>query len=125
MTKSIYDFSDTSDLPEDIAAKLAVSSGGESPVVQQLVDLVNGAPMALSMAQIIAVATRAGVELPAATTVRGYIVEAAKAGRIARPSRQTYGPIGGPVEPLDPKTDEEVPTEEVDDVLAADPLADI
>jgi len=55
MTKDLYDFSDTSDL-------------------QQLVDLVNGAPMALSMAQIIAVATHAGVELPAATTVCGYIV---------------------------------------------------
>lgn len=120
MTKDLYDFSDTSDLPEDIAAKLAASSGGESPIVQQLVDLVNGAPMALSMAQIIAVATRAGVELPAATTVRGYIVEAAKAGRISRPSRQTYGPAVEAAE-----TVEEAPAEEVDDVLAADPLADI
>lgn len=98
MTKDLYDFSDTSDLPEDVAAKLTAAGAAENPSIQKIVDLVNGAPRALSMAEIIAVATRAGIELPADTTVRSWIVKAAEAGRIARPTRQTYGPITEAVE---------------------------
>ncbi|WFG40910.1 hypothetical protein ParaMal1_00026 [Paracoccus phage ParMal1] len=105
----LYDFSDLSDLPEDMQKRLATNGGAEPELVGKIVEIVVNAPRALSLAQIIAVATRMGLELPAETTVRSYVKRAIKDGRIALVTRQSYGA---------PVADEEAADE-------ADPVADI
>lgn len=110
----LYDFSDLSDLPEDLQSKLASNGGQEPALVGQIVDIVVNAPRILTLAQIIAVATRMGLELPAETTVRAYVNRAVKDGRIVKATRQSYGaPVPGEeaAEEADPVAD--APVEEV------------
>lgn len=68
------------------------SAAGEPTMVSTVVDLVNSAPRALSLREIVQVLKDSGIEgVPADTTVRDYLNRAAKDGRITKPSRQSYG----------------------------------
>lgn len=114
----LYDFSDLSDLPEEMQTKLSSNGGAEPALVQEMVEIIVNAPRALSLAQVIAVAIRKGLELPAETTVRSYVNRAAEDGRIVKPTRQTYAAPGTPVEEAAEVAGDDVADE-------ADPLADL
>lgn len=64
----------------------------EPELVGTIVDLVNSAPRALSLAEIMQVLTDSGIETPADSTVRNHLNRAVRTGRIAKPTRQSYGP---------------------------------
>lgn len=117
MTKTVadlYDFSDVSDLPEAVAARLT-RERSEPSGVADVVEIVSEAPRALTLAQVLAVAARKGVELPVETTVRSYLNRAVDDGRLVKPTRQTYA---GPTDAEDTGMTEQP---EID----ADELADL
>lgn len=93
---------DFSDLPATVSR-----AGAEPELVQTLSDLVNVAPRALGIKEIIAVASKAGIELPAESTVRTYLNRAKADGRIVKVTRWTYGAAGSAVEEADADVDEE------------------
>lgn len=99
--QDLYDFSDISDLPEEMQERFTRSGGAEPALVGQLIDIVDGAPRALTMTQIRAVATRMGIELPAEVTVRNYLNKAVETGRMVKASRQTYGKVSDEVEAVE------------------------
>ena len=82
MTNFNFDFSALPATP--------VRGGVEPELVGVFAALVNAAPRALGITEIIAVASASGIEVPAETTVRTYLNRAAEDGRITKPSRQTY-----------------------------------
>lgn len=112
--KDLYDFTDTSDLPQNLQNKLASGGGQEPALVAQITEIVNKAPGSLTLAQIIAVATRMGIELPAETTVRSYVNRAVADGRIIKVTRQSYG---SPLKSVE-EAPVEAPVEDADDPLA-------
>lgn len=71
-----------------------VRGGVEPELVGVFAALVNAAPRALGIKEIIAVAVASGIEVPAETTVRTYLNRAAEDGRIVKPTRQTYAAAG-------------------------------
>lgn len=104
MTNFNFDFSALPAAP--------VRGGVEPELVSVLAALVNAAPRALGIKEIIAVAVASGIEVPAETTVRTYLNRAADDGRISKPTRQTYaaaGPNPASVPGLDAAPDEEDP----------------
>jgi len=82
MTNFNFDFSALPAAP--------VRGGVEPELVGTFAALVNAAPRALGIKEIIAVAVASGIEVPAETTVRTYLNRAAEDGRIVKPTRQTY-----------------------------------
>ena len=104
MTNFNFDFSALPAAP--------VRGGVEPELVRVFAALVNAAPRALGIKEIIAVATASGIEVPAETTVRTYLNRAAEDGRIVKPTRQTYAAAGTAVE------------DEADQIDAADEIAD-
>ena len=82
MTNFNFDFSALPAAP--------VRGGVEPELVSVFAALVNAAPRALGIKEIIAVAAASGIEVPAETTVRTYLNRAAEDGRIVKPTRQTY-----------------------------------
>ena len=111
MTNFIFDFS---------ALPAATVRGGVEPeLVGVFAALVNAAPRALGIKEILAVAAASGIEVPAETTVRTYLNRAAEDGRIVKPTRQTYAAVGAPVEDAAAEDDAS------DEIEAADPLADL
>lgn len=94
-----FDFSDLSDLPEDLAAKLTTETNGN---VSAFVGVVAKAAeyniTVLSINEIIAAAIRLGIEVPTQQTVRNYLNAAVTAGKLVKPSRQTYALPAGAVE---------------------------
>lgn len=82
MTNFNFDFSALPAAP--------VRGGVEPELVGVFAALVNAAPRALGIKEIIAVAAASGIEVPAETTVRTYLNRAAEGGRIVKPTRQTY-----------------------------------
>ena len=105
--ENLFDFSDTSDLPPEMAKRLeAKSSRGTPDWATKLVDVLATTPMALSIAQVLAVAARAGIEVPAETTVRSWLNKAVDAGTIVKPTRQSYaGPTLAVVEAVESDDD--------------------
>lgn len=104
MTKNPFDFSDLSDLPEDLAAKLHTDTDENARAYADVV--VKGAEAGLeelSINQIMAAALRMGMEVPTQQTVRGYLNKAAQLGLISKPGRLTYGPPTGAAEAPKPK----------------------
>lgn len=81
-----YDFSDLSDLPEELQERIAPKTRvtEEPPMVQKVVDLVTRAPQSLTLAQIMAVGQRTKLELPTEVTVRAYLGRALADGRIVK-----------------------------------------
>lgn len=94
----IYDFSDLSDLPEEMQTRLTANGGVEPEWVAEVEDIIVNAPKPLSLAQVIAVAIRKKVDLPAETTVRSRINSLKDEGRVSKPTRQTYAAPGAKVE---------------------------
>lgn len=90
MTNFNFDFSALPAAP--------VRGGVEPELVGVFAALVNAAPRALGIKEILAVATASGIEVPAETTVRTYLNRAADDGRIIKPTRQTYSAGAGSVE---------------------------
>jgi len=82
MTNFNFDFSALPAVP--------VRGGVEPELVGTFAALVNAAPRALGIKEIIAVAVASGIEVPAETTVRTYLNRAAEDGRIVKPTRQTF-----------------------------------
>ena len=112
---NLYDFSDTSDLAPEMAKRLETKSAGGTPEwATALYAVVAGAPIALSIAQVMAVAARAAIEVPAETTVRTWLNRGVDAGSISKPTRQTYaGPdAAGEEEPVEDAVETD------DDILA-------
>lgn len=129
---NLYDFTDTSDLDPAIAARLENKRTVATPEwVGSLVALIAGAPQALSIAQVLAVAARAEIELPAETTVRNWLNKAVQSGEIGKPSRQSYSSVEIAVAAAEAAAtpaveDDEAPAADVEaPVDLADELADL
>ena len=127
-----FDFSDLSDMPEELAAKMQKSG---STQYLQLVDVIKAASevgiKALTLNEVVVAATRMSVELPAEVTVRNWLNKAVNMGRLCKPSRQSYAMPGtvaeddgdGEEEAVDATV--EVATEAPATETATDPLADL
>jgi hypothetical protein len=92
MSKDPFDFSDVSDLPEDLQKKLHTDSDENAREYAAVV--VKGAEAGfaeLTINQIMAAAMRMGMVVPTQPTVRSYLNEAVKLGLISKPGRLTYG----------------------------------
>ena len=93
MTDNIFDFSDLSDLPEDLKGKLT-SPGGVNPNIDVVAKIVEAAAVAginaLSITQIAAVSFRMGNSAISQQSMRNALNAAVKFGRLAKPTRQTY-----------------------------------
>lgn len=122
--KNLYDFTDVSDLSEDLQTALTKERSGRDPVLMDaVIKVAVGAPMALTLKQVVAVLTRMGVEVPAETTVRAYLNAAQKAGQIGKPSRQSYWTVES--DAGEDAAEEAAEAPEADPVADADPLADL
>lgn len=128
--KNPFDFTDLSDLPEDLANKLHTDTNENAVAYAEVVR--KGAEAGLSeldINQIIAAATRLGLDVPKQQTVRNYLNKAVELGLINKPTRQTYGADikspGTKAESAgleDPKITADVP-DEAPAEAASDPLA--
>lgn len=117
--KDPFDFSDTSDLPEELQAKLSVKRGGGASVedrAQEYANLLSKAPRALTLAQIIAAATRMDMNPPAAGSIAKYLRQGQSMGIIAQPKQGYYEAVAGGEAPA---------TEAGSAETADDPLADL
>ncbi len=131
MTKNPFDFDDLSDLPEELQKKLHTDTNDRAKEWAAVVR--KGAEAGfdeLEINQIIAAATRMGMEVPTQQTVRGYLNKAVQLGLIVKPSRQTYGIDNAAAKKTTKKTtkaeDAGAPSTQ-DEVVTADvdPLADL
>lgn len=127
--KNVYDFSDISDLPEAIAKRVAVENKSVAATAWAKI-VIDGAKHGMpnmEINQIIAVATRLGIEVPTAQTVRGYLNKAVENGLLVKPTRQTYAGanLRSKAEAIGLGEADPVVTGEVNDapVDNADPLA--
>ena len=82
-----FDFIDLSALPEAIRLRLAPKT---SAAVDAVVELIGKAGRAVTIVEILAAAHIVGLKLPAESTVRTYLNVAVAAGRLVKPTRQTY-----------------------------------
>lgn len=111
----------------DVAKEVSVSGRPANPSIAKVVAVVAGAPFALSLGQVIAVAKDAGIELPGDTTVRAWLQAAAERGEVARPTNRTYAPVGKASEAVEeaeaPVADEiETVADEATEAVDEDPL---
>ena len=134
-TVNPFDFSNLSDLPADLQAKLATETTNNAAVYAEVIRKGAEAGFAeLEINQIIAAAIRMGIEVPTQQTVRGYLNKAVELKLVSKPSRQTYGV--GTVAVSAPVAAEEAAVEVApkgkakaeavvsgDDSFASDPLA--
>jgi len=85
MAKDPFDFTDLSDLPEDLQKVLHRDSNDSA---KEYADVVAAGAAAghdeLDINQIIAAATRMGKEVPSQQTVRGYLNKAVRLGMISK-----------------------------------------
>lgn len=87
-----FDFTNLSDLPEELAKKLATETTDHAKVYADVIRKGAEAGFAeLEINQIMAAAIRMGIEVPTQQTVRGYLNKGVELGLISKPSRQTYG----------------------------------
>lgn len=94
MGKDPFDFTDLSDLPDDLAKKLHTETSDNARVFADVVDKGAAAGHTeLDINQIMAAAIRLGMDVPTQATVRGYLNKAVDMGLIQKPSRQTYGAL--------------------------------
>ena len=90
-TKNPFDFADLSDLPEELQKRLHTDTTDNAKVYADVVR--KGAEAGfdeLDINQIMAAATRMGIEVPTQQTVRGYLNKGVDLGTLSKPSRQTY-----------------------------------
>lgn len=131
-TKNPFDFSDLSDLPEELAKKLNTETTDNAKVYADVVRKGAEAGYAeLEINQIIAAATRMGLEPPTQQTVRNYLNKAVELGLVNKPSRQTYGigavNVEAPAEKAKGKgkAEDAGVTAAADPAVTSDPLADL
>lgn len=107
MSKNPFDFSDLSDLPAELAAKLTVETNGN---VDAFVGVVTEAAKygikTLGINEITAAAIRMGIEVPTQQTVRNYLNTAVSQGKLMKPTRQSYA-LPGAVEQTEADTDDD------------------
>ena len=119
ITPDMFDFSDTSDLPEDLQSKFNEDSQEK---VQAVAAILKAAGRPLSINMVMAVWARMGLEMVTQTTIRTYLTKAVESNLIHKPSRQyyAYGPAvpGEEAAAVEP---EAAPADEPD--TDADPLA--
>lgn len=119
MSKFNFDFLNVEDLPEEIKSKFV---GEVSENAKRVADILNdpSCPPALNITQVMAVYVRAYGPLPTTATFRAWLNKAVANGIISKPTKQTYGPAGGPTaaDALEP---EEIESADVE--LTEDPLA--
>lgn len=98
-TKAInpFDFTDLSDLPDDLATKLEQRTSATLEAAREYADVVQKGADAgvevLSINQIIAAATRMDMDPPSQQTVRNYLNAAVDQGWITKPGRQSYSAV--------------------------------
>lgn len=128
MTKDLFNFSDTSDLPAELAAKLNTETTDKAAAWANILHLAAENGIAeLDITQIMAVATRLEMEVPKQQTVRNYLNKAEDLGLITKPTRQSYAagdrkPGGTIAESVGLGGDAVVKSEPVEEA-SADPLA--
>lgn len=95
MSKFNFDFINVDDLPEEIKQKFV---GEVSENAKRVADILNdpACPASLNITQVMAVYTRAYGPVPTAATFRAWLNKAVAGGLISKPTKQTYGPAGGP-----------------------------
>lgn len=90
-----FDFSDLSDLPEELSARMTKSGGTEYIAV---VDIIKAAAEAgiksLTLVQVMVAASRMGVALKEETTTRNWLNKGVKLGYLGKPTTQTYAIAG-------------------------------
>lgn len=92
MDPKLFDFSDVSDLPEDLQEKVQQGGAGKAQEYADIVVQGKAAGLAeMTINQIIAVAIRMGKTAPKQNTVRSYLNNAVKMGLLVKPTNLTYG----------------------------------
>lgn len=130
-----FDFSNLSDLPAELAAKLATETTNNAAVYAEVIRKGAEAGFAeLEINQIIAAAIRMGIEVPTQQTVRGYLNKAVELKLVSKPSRQTYGvgsvqstPVAAEEAPVEAPKGKAKAEAVVDaaPTVSSDPLADL
>ncbi len=97
---NLFDFTDMTDLPEALVARLSGPSGAINPNIDIFASIVEAGAAAgvksLSISQIEAVAWKMKLEnIPAQQSIRNALNAAVKANRLVKPTRQTYGVYKG------------------------------
>jgi len=111
--ENVWDFSDTSDLGEDLAKRLTVRvSSQTSENAVKYADLVASAGIIVNIAQIEAAAFRSFEDVPKTATIRAYLNAAHKAGLLNKPSLQSYAGLGVAVDGGAPDEETEVTQDE-------------
>lgn len=97
MTVNIFDFSDTSDLPADLQSRMA-GPGGINPnidIYAGIVEAASGAGLSVvTISTIEAIAFRMELPPKGQATIRLALNAAVVAGRLVKPSRQSYAVAG-------------------------------
>lgn len=93
MAANPFDFSDVSDLPEELRKGLT-ARGGSSSSAKDIMDILQKAKEAgmdkVTVSMLIAAAYRMKIKLPSKQTVVKYLNEAVEKGVVTKPTRQTY-----------------------------------
>ena len=89
--KDVFDFSDISDLPAEIAEGMETAVSNKAQEwAQVLIAAQEAGYDRLTLKQVAAVAYRMGYTVPKRSTVRNYLNAAVAQGLIGKPTRSTY-----------------------------------
>lgn len=98
---NLYDFTDVSDLPEALAARMKAPVGAANPLVAKVLGIVTDANEAglkvLTIRQIETIAFRLEIEVKSQQSLRTALNANVTNGYLAKPSRQSYSLPGLPV----------------------------
>lgn len=121
ITADLFDFSNTTDLPEELQSGINTDKAEK---INKVVAILDNAPRPLTISEVQAVYFRAYKEQPAQTTLRSHLNAAVTEGKACKPSRQFYAAAGTVVmeeapleEAPEANAEIEVNTEGSDDLL--------
>lgn len=124
MNDNLYDFDNVSDLPTELAARMTSPGGVVNPLVAIALSIVEDAALAgltvLTIRQIETIAFRTGVEVKSQQSLRGALNVSVTAGKLVKPSRQSYSVNDASTKPVADVTDDAEPAVVGADI---DPLA--
>lgn len=97
---SLFDFSNTADLPQEVADKLNKEKSEKAKLYGEL---VSAAGRSVGISEIEAAAVRAfgAKDVPSQATIRKYLNDAVEFGYLVKPTRQSYAKVGTPVEEVE------------------------